>query len=113
MLPQGCHPATRGWAELALEYWPVTRVDEAVGFQPAALCKLLEADVTLIGLIPGVDAQMPLQQYLVCSRVGAVRALIGPLPRVAPHVPRQLCRFHTTVITLSAPEINISVINTG
>lgn len=58
--PQVRLPAACGGAELTLEDRLVTGVDEAVGLQGVALRESRMADVTLIGLLPGMDAQVPL-----------------------------------------------------
>ena len=41
-----------------------------------------------------MNPQMPLQFEGVGTGVGAVRALIGPLSRVTPHVPLELADLH-------------------
>ena len=99
-------PAAGRRAELALEDGLVASVDEAVRLQRVALCEPRVADVTLVGLLPRVDAEVTLQLEGVGGGVGAVRALVGPLPCVATHVPLQLGKLHAAVVTLGAPEMN-------
>ena len=87
---QVCLPATSCGAQLALEDRLVTSMDEAMGLQRVALRESGVTDVALVGFLPRVDAQVPLQLEGVWGGIGAMRALVGPLPRVAPHVPLQL-----------------------
>ena len=61
------------------------------------------ADVTLVGLLARVDAQVALQFERVGAGVGAVRALVGPLARVAPHVALQFAQLDRRVVALGAP----------
>ena len=49
-----------------------------------ALCKLCVADVALVGLLPGVDAEVALQLERVGTGVGAVGALVRTLSGVTP-----------------------------
>lgn len=51
----------------------------SVRLERVALRKPSVADVALIGLLPGVDAQVPLQLEGVRAGVGAVRALVRTL----------------------------------
>ena len=99
-------PAAGRRAELALEDGLVASVDEAVRLQRVALREPGVADVTLVGLLARVDAEVALQLEGVGGGVGAVRALVGPLPCVATHVPLQLGKLHAAVVTLGAPEMN-------
>ena len=87
---QVCLPATSSRAQLTVEDRLVTSVNAAVGLQRVALRESGVADVALVGFLPRVDAQMPLQLEGVWGGIGAMRALVGPLPGVAPHVPLQL-----------------------
>ena len=69
------------------------------------------ADVALIGLLARVNAQVALQMEVVGEGIGAVRALVGPLPRVAPpNVPLQLTQLHAAVAALRAPQMKSSQI---
>ena len=58
--PQVSFPATRGGTELALEDWLVAGVNEAMGFQRVTLREPRMTYVTLVGLLPSVNAQVPL-----------------------------------------------------
>ena len=75
-------PAARRGAMLALEGGLVVAgVDEAVRITRVALREPGVADVALVGLLPRVDAQVPLQLERGGGGVGAVRAL-GQLYRL-------------------------------
>ena len=55
-----------------------------MGFEGVALGELGVADVALVGLLPGVDPQVPLQLERVWTGVGAVGTLERPLAGVTP-----------------------------
>ncbi len=75
LLPQVRLPPAGGRAELALEHGLVARVYLPVGLERVALGEPGVADLALVRLLPGVDAEVPLQLEGVRGGVGTVRAL--------------------------------------
>ena len=73
-----------------------------VRLQAVRLREPCVADVALVGLLPGVDAQVPLQLEGVGRGVGAVGALVRTLPRVAAHVALELGQLDGGVVALRA-----------
>ena len=55
-----------------------------MGLEGVRLGEPRVAYVTLVGLLPGVNAEVPLQLEGVWGGVGAVRTLVGTLAGVAP-----------------------------
>lgn len=61
-----------------------TRVDALVDVEGGLLCKALQAELALVGLLPGVGTHVDLQVGLAREGCGALQALVRP-PLHCPH----------------------------
>lgn len=71
---------------------------ETVGLRKASVTY-----IALVGFLPRMDTEMPLELKGVWTGVGTMRALIGPFASMAPHVPFQFTQLHRGVVTFRAP----------
>lgn len=94
--------AVSGISSIPLIRLELTVMGELVGLQAVALREARTADLALVGLLPRVDPQMPLQFERVGTGVGAMGTLVGPLPRMAPDVALQFRKFHARVVAFRA-----------
>lgn len=92
-----------GRAQVALENGLVAGVNQLVCLETVGLRKASVTYIALVGLLPSMDTEMPLELESVWTGIGTMRALIGPFASMAPHVPFQFAQLHRGVVTFRAP----------
>lgn len=77
-------------------------MDQLVSLQTVGLRESRLANVTLVGFLAGVNAQMTFQLERVGAGVGTVRTLIGSLAGVTADMSLELGQLYRCVVALCA-----------